>query len=324
MKKTIIYGLGERFKIIESQYFKKNNNEFNIVGITDKKKPTKEFNYRYLKLDNLTSINFDVILVTSNKYYKEIKQELVLKYLVNEKKIINLEDILSEYLSRSFHSELFNNLKGVEIGGPSIIFENTIYPKARKIDGVNFSSDTVWWQRASARNYTSKAGKVLGDIIIADATDLYQIEDEQYDFYLSSNNLEHIANPMKAVAEMLRITKNNGYILLIVPKKDTNFDHARDFTSFEHLLDDYQKNIDESDLTHLPEILSKHDYKMDIACGGKENFYERSLKNVENRCLHHHVFNTDLLIQMFAYFNRTKIIEYGELIQDYYILSKKC
>ncbi len=60
-------------------------------------------------------------------------------------------------------------------------------------------------------------------------------------------------------------------------------------------------NVGEDDLSHLPEIIEKHDYEMDAACGGKEKFTERALKNIENRCLHHHVFNEDCLRKSFEY-----------------------
>ena len=37
MKKTIVYGIGEAFKNITSDYFVKNNKEYLITAVTDKK-----------------------------------------------------------------------------------------------------------------------------------------------------------------------------------------------------------------------------------------------------------------------------------------------
>ena len=34
-----------------------------------------------------------------------------------------------------------------------------------------------------------------------------------------------------------------------------NFDHNRDFTTYDHLLKDYKNNIKEDDLFHLDEVL---------------------------------------------------------------------
>jgi len=67
------------------------------------------------------------------------------------------------------------------------------------------------------------------------------------------------------------------------------------------MLQDYDQNIQDYDLTHLPEILLMHDLSMDRSAGTREAFRERSQKNFTNRCLHHHVFDEinsrELLIQ---------------------------
>lgn len=322
MKRTIVYGLGKAFNNITSDFFEKNNKEYFIIGVSDKKTPAENFDskYKFIDRDDITGTDFDAVLVTSDKYYEEIKNELVSLCSIKPERIASLKKVLSGYYARCLHFDLFREKNGIEVGGPSFIFEG-LYQIAKKIDGVNFSDNTLWWDKKS-NQYASHSGQVLGDVIIADAVDLSGIKDGQYDFYISSNNLEHIANPMKAVAEMLRVTKNDGVILLIVPKKDTNFDHNRDFTTFEHILDDYKNNIGEDDLTHLDEILEKHDYDMDKPCGGKENFYKRALKNIENRGLHQHVFCPDVLKEMFSYFGGS-VVECGALVRDYYILVKK-
>jgi hypothetical protein len=56
------------------------------------------------------------------------------------------------------------------------------------------------------------------------------------------------------------------------------------------MLLDYERDTPESDLSHLDEILDRHDLSRDTCAGGHEAFRERSLRNFENRCLHHHVF----------------------------------
>ncbi len=76
------------------------------------------------------------------------------------------------------------------------------------------------------------------------------IDKNSYDFLLSSNNLEHIANPLRALKEFYRILKPGGILLITVPVKEKNFDHNRQYTSFEHILLDYIKNTQEDDLTH--------------------------------------------------------------------------
>jgi len=52
----------------------------------------------------------------------------------------------------------------------------------------------------------------------------------------ASHTLKHIENPLKALTEWLRITKNKGYIILVLPEKSFCFDHRRDVSDFEIIL----------------------------------------------------------------------------------------
>src|SRR5271165_5145609 len=110
--------------------------------------------------------------------------------------------------------------------------------------------------------------------------------------------LEHTANPLKAISEWLRVLKPGGTLFLVLPHKDGTFDHRRPITTIQHLIEDFERETTEADLTHLPEILSLHDLAMDPPAGTLEQFKERSLKNLENRCLHHHVFDTELVVEL--------------------------
>jgi SAM-dependent methyltransferase len=200
---------------------------------------------------------------------------------------------------------LFKNKNGLEVGGPSPIFssELPIYPLMKNLDGCNFSTNTVWeGSIEEGLNYNYYHNR-NGYQYILEASNLNKIESGKYDFLLASHCLEHCANPLKTVKEWLRVIKARGYMLLILPDKEYTFDHNRKITSFEHLLKDYNNNIDESDLTHLDEILALHDLSLDTPAGDLNNFRERSFKNLENRCLHHHVFDFQLLHQTFKHFN---------------------
>ena len=127
-------------------------------------------------------------------------------------------------------SKITNNKFGVEIGGPSPT-GTIIYIYATSIDNVIFSKDTVWSRHTDEyRYYNNKKGKV----IINDATDISLVKNESYDFCFSSHSLEHIANPLKAVSEWLRITKEGGYVIIIVPEKSFCFDHKNQNETVSH------------------------------------------------------------------------------------------
>lgn len=214
---------------------------------------------------------------------------------------------------------------GLEIGGPSWVFKDysliPIYRIIKNLDTCNFSSKTIW--EGSIKNgdvfnfYKNKKGVQY----IGEATDLSFIPDSKYEFIISSHCLEHTANPLKAIKEWLRVIKKDGYIIIVVPNKDYTFDHKRKITEFSHLLDDYQNNRGEDDFTHLEEILKLHDLKKDLKAGTFEQFKERSLNNVEIRALHHHVFDIDLLKNIFSYFEVQTILTYTS--EDLVIFGKK-
>ncbi len=137
-----------------------------------------------------------------------------------------------------------------------------------------------------------------GNQYIYEATNLNNLSAETYDFILSSHVIEHIANPLLALSEWMRILKMDGIIVLVVPHKDETFDYRRPITTIDHLMQDFIQGTNENDLSHLREILELHDLEKDPAAGTFEAFKARSINNAENRCLHHHVFDTELVLKV--------------------------
>jgi SAM-dependent methyltransferase len=212
----------------------------------------------------------------------------------------------------AFH-HLFARKLGLEVGGPSSVFRSRdilpIYDQAARVDGVNFAASTLWEGNITGgTTYRYVEGKV-GRQYIGEGSELTQIADDTYDFVLSSHSLEHSANPIKCVAEWVRVLRPGGALLLILPDPRLTFDHRRAVTTFEHLLDDHRTNKGEDDLTHLDEILKNHDLSMDSAAGGLENFRARSLRNRENRALHQHVFDRPLIGQLLSHFEIRPVYE---------------
>lgn len=223
--------------------------------------------------------------------------------------------LLNDILDKILHDK-----NGVEIGGPSET-GTFIYAQSKNMDNVIFSKNTIWSNHTD--EYTYYKGKT-GKVIINDAVNISLVENERYDFLFSSHCLEHIANPLKAIQEWLRIIKNDGYIILIVPEKTQCFDHKRDISSFSTLLSQYRRNIGEDDLSTLPEILEKHDLSMDLPAGNIEQFTTRSLDNIHNRCLHHYVYSPDLLKEISTYFKCEFIYTVTDGLNIWFIMKKTC
>jgi SAM-dependent methyltransferase len=221
--------------------------------------------------------------------------------------------------------ELFFDKDGIEIGGPSSIFRSEgyipIYDLVRNLDGCNYSNNTIWEGTIRHQGRYIYNNTNFGIQFVFEATKLTSIPNEKYDFVISSNCLEHIANPLKAIQEWTRILKPGGLLLLVVPNKEYCFDHGRPDTEFEHILKDYNNSVGEDDLTHLEEILNMHDLEMDKPAGNISEFRSSSLNNFDNRTLHHHVFNLKVLKQILLYFNYEVLYTLGNL--ENIILARK-
>jgi SAM-dependent methyltransferase len=219
---------------------------------------------------------------------------------------------------------LLNGLVGMEIGGPSAFFRERLplYKVVKSLDCVNFGSKTLWQGNLEEGNNYHYYKNKTGYLHICDTVNLDTIPSKEYDFCISSNVFEHIANPLKAFSEWLRILKDDGLLLIVVPKKEANFDHNRPTTSFDHLKNDYDKSVGEDDLNHLEEILRLHDLSLDPPAGTYAEFKVRSMNNFQNRALHQHVFDMNLLQRIFGYFN-LEILENTIIKTDYILLGRK-
>lgn len=203
----------------------------------------------------------------------------------------------------SSYKGFFEEKTGLEIGGPSGIFNRKglipVYPTAALVDNCTFSHQTVWEGALSeGSNFHFDPRKAPGAQYIVEASNLSRIASASYDFVLSSHVLEHVANPLQALAEWIRVLKEEGLLVLVVPHKDGTFDHLRPVTSLSHLIQDFERQTGEGDMTHLDEILRLHDLARDPDAGDLDAFKKRSMNNLENRCLHQHVFDTRLAIEV--------------------------
>lgn len=212
----------------------------------------------------------------------------------------------------------------LEVGGPTKLFRRDlpVYRVAASVDGVNFAAQTMWEGRlVEGPTYRYDKGRV-GHQYICDATDLSRLPAEGYDAVLSCNNLEHIANPLKALHEWLRVLRPGGHLLLVLPRRESNFDRLRDVTPFAHLVDDFERGTGEDDLTHLDEIVERNDYAQTPDVPDRESLRAQGLRNLEVRGLHHHVFDMALIEQMFDHLGLSTLLR-TTIPSDHIALARK-
>lgn len=87
----------------------------------------------------------------------------------------------------------------------------------------------------------------IGDI---DQGGLDTFADGAFDFVICNHVIEHVANPIKLVRDVFRITQPAGTVILAAPDKDYTYDKARPLTTFEHLWTDFENNVTENDDEH--------------------------------------------------------------------------
>jgi len=212
---------------------------------------------------------------------------------------------------------------GIEIGGPRSLFAwgglIPVYRHARRIDNVNFAGKTIWEGTIEVgHSFKFYSRKAPGQQFLAEGGDLQVIPSGKYDFVLSSHMLEHTTNPLRALAEWRRVLRPGGTLVLVVPARDGAFDHRRPVTTMLHLVEDFEKNVGEDDLTHLEEILELHDLSKDPGAGDAAKFRERAARNAEFRSLQHHVFDMRLVVD--AVFRAGFEVVAAEGLEPYHIV----
>jgi len=182
----------------------------------------------------------------------------------------------------------FENKKGIRIGG-SLRWKFEKYTDfATQIVDVNNTPFFV--------GIPNKAD------YFTDATNLYFSQDGEFDFVCSSHVLEHIANPIKAIKEWMRVVKKGGVIYCAVPDKRFTFDHKRKRTTMQHLVSDYQSNIGPHDITHLQDIIFNVDLEMSDMTQKRMFNWLLDYAAVDSAAKsepHHHVYTKEDLIQLF-------------------------
>lgn len=191
---------------------------------------------------------------------------------------------------------------GLEIGGPSQMFSSAglipVYPFATEIDGLNFSSETVWATGLGEDKPYVYEGKALGRQFIREASHFPDIESSSYDFVMSSHVIEHLANPLRGLQEWRRVLREDGILILVAPHFEGTFDHNRPVTTIEHILEDCRNDVGEDDTTHIAEVLELHDFERDLWAESWEKFRERCENNINIRGVHQHVFDTETLVRL--------------------------
>ena len=162
------------------------------------------------------------------------------------------------------YGQIIDMIKGkdkfIEFGGPTRFLDVdsgeglALYKHLGVIDGANLVENNVWFgdkfKVDMSYNYSEGKSGAMFDVDVADANSLKKITGK-YDCIISSHQIEHLANPIKALLLWKDILSVGGMILSFIPDKRYIFDSNRPDTTMGHLVSDYTNNVGEDDMTHI-------------------------------------------------------------------------
>lgn len=150
---------------------------------------------------------------------------------------------------------------------------------------------------------------------IADAHDLPKIASGSLDYVCASHVLEHLANPIRALWEWVRILKPGGIIWLKIPDKRKTFDVTRERTTLKHIIEDFNHDVPADDPTHVDD----------------HNKNSSPPRDQKHPYIHNHVWIPEDILELFDYMKREnaplKVLAWKENsckgTQDFWIVVQK-
>lgn len=139
-------------------------------------------------------------------------------------------------------------------------------------------------------------------VLSAPRYDFGQIGDGTFDFVYSDNVLEHTPNPIFALIEQLRVTKNGGFVYAVIPNKHFTFDRRRSATSSEVLVNKYLKNTFHYEIEEALDVIRNTvDFPVSFSDLKSEMDYANNMTTINDGSYHFHVFDTKNTLEMLSY-----------------------
>jgi SAM-dependent methyltransferase len=126
--------------------------------------------------------------------------------------------------------------------------------------------------------------RFIVDIALSDLTEL---EEEQFDFFVANDVIEHLPNPIRFLEDVANIMKPGALLFLSVPDRDYSFDVLRDLTPLEHFWDEYQRRVVAVDDDHLREFILSTDEPLPENVDQRKRLFESH----RERSIHVHVWD---------------------------------
>lgn len=161
----------------------------------------------------------------------------------------------------------FDVPRGCEIEYLDVEDEDTLrrrFPEIKRMVRISYVGDVG---RASVRDITGKT----------------------FDFVVMNHVLEHVANPIQVISNVLAGLQEGGLLVLSIPDRNFCFDRSRVVTTFEHLCADYYLNTCDVSVEHYVDFLTHVHPEVFV---NRERFLD-ALEHVMARREHVHVWDSE-------------------------------
>lgn len=193
-------------------------------------------------------------------------------------------------LSREGIAERYLKGDGIEIGALHKPLKVPATAKVKYLDRM--PSETL------RKHYPELDGMPLAPVdVIDDGENLATVADLSLDFVIANHFIEHCQNPIKAVANMLRVLRDDGVLYLSIPDKRRTFDRARQVTTLDHIIRDYHDGPEKSRKPAFEEYVKFVDNIRDEAEAKKRVEHYMSI----DYSIHYHAWTEVEMMEMIVF-----------------------
>ncbi|RLJ63665.1 methyltransferase domain-containing protein [Sulfurisoma sediminicola] len=126
------------------------------------------------------------------------------------------------------------------------------------------------------------------------------IDDNAFDFVVSSHVLEHTCNPPRQIEEWLRIVRPGGIVYMIVPDKRFCFDRRREVTPLEHFVDEFESDAASITMDHYRDYIVNTNGEDGLVRDTSDAHIESCWR--QQGSIHAHTFTADSFRQFLDFF----------------------
>jgi SAM-dependent methyltransferase len=131
-----------------------------------------------------------------------------------------------------------------------------------------------------------------------DVDRLSALADESQDFVIASHILEHLADPLTQIAEIHRVVKPGGVVLVFLPDRRHTFDRKRSPTPLAHLIAEHRDRVTVVSDEHIEDYLRKTGV-WDPSWTPEQEHEQFELNR--QRSIHVHCWSEDEFLPVIAY-----------------------